>query len=82
GTVGTWSMEAAWGLPVLGGRFTGSPHLGFGHSANSREWTLGWRVAPESSGARDVSFGLKAVRRESRGEATRHAAGFEMSVRW
>ncbi|MYG67904.1 MAG: hypothetical protein F4206_14435, partial [Gammaproteobacteria bacterium] len=82
GTGGTWGMEAAWGLPVLGGRFTGSPHAGFGYSENSREWTFGWRVAPESSGARDVSFGLKAVRQESRGEAPRHAIGLEMSLRW
>ncbi|MYB34447.1 MAG: hypothetical protein F4X92_04890, partial [Gammaproteobacteria bacterium] len=45
-----WAVEAAWGLPVLGGRFTGSPHAGFGLAGNVRDWTIGWRLAPEAAG--------------------------------
>ncbi|MDE0713577.1 MAG: hypothetical protein OXI10_01730, partial [Gammaproteobacteria bacterium] len=69
-------------LPVLGGRFTGSPHVGFGLGAAAREYTIGWWLTPEAASAPDVTFGLKAVRREGRGEAPRHAAGVEMSIRW
>ncbi len=77
-----WAMEAAYGLPVLGGRFTGSPHVGFGLATAARDYTIGWRLTPEAASAPDVSFGLKATRRESDGAAPEHTAGFEATLRW
>ena len=77
-----WAMEAAWGLPVLGGRFTGSPHVGFGLATAARDYTIGWRLTPEAATAPDVSFGLKATRRESDGAEPEHTAGFEATLRW
>ncbi|MYA90705.1 MAG: hypothetical protein F4Y10_02745 [Synechococcus sp. SB0663_bin_10] len=82
GTGNRWKLEVAYGLPVLGGRFMGSPHAGFSHSADARDWTVGWRLVPESSGAPDVSFGPKAVRREAAGESPKHVLGFEFTGRW
>ncbi|MCY4429983.1 MAG: autotransporter outer membrane beta-barrel domain-containing protein [Rhodospirillales bacterium] len=77
-----WSAEAAYGLPAFGGRFTGSPHVGFGLATGARDYSLGWRLAPEAANAPDLSFGLKATRRESDSAAPEHTIGFEATARW
>ena len=77
-----WEAEAAWGFPAFSGRFTGSPHMGLGLAASSRDWSLGWRLTPEAGRAPDLSFGLKAERRESDGTVPEHAVGVEAVVRW
>ena len=76
-----WSMEAAYGLPAFGGRFTGSPHVGFGLATGARDYTLGWRWAP-ARGAPDLAFGLRATRRESDAAAPEHTVGFEVRMTW
>ena len=76
-----WTAEAAYGLPAFGGRYTGSPHAGLGLSPDARDYTLGWRWTPARS-APDLTFGVKATRRESDGAAPEHALGFEASARW
>ncbi|MYE00496.1 MAG: hypothetical protein F4Y03_04345 [Alphaproteobacteria bacterium] len=75
-------MEAAWGLPVLGNRFTGSPWMGLGLAAGARDYSLGWRLTPEAATAPDVSFGLKATRRESDTADPEHSVGIEVGARW
>ncbi|MDE0223242.1 MAG: hypothetical protein OXJ90_28535, partial [Spirochaetaceae bacterium] len=80
--VSRWSMEAAYGLPAFGGRFTSSPYMGFGLAAGARDYTLGWRLAPEAANAPDLSFGLHATRRESDAAAPEHTVGVEASLRW
>ena len=78
-----WAAEVAYGLPAFGGRFTGSPHVGFGLATGARDYSLGWRLAPEANAnAPDISFGLKATRRESDWGEPEHALGVEMSLRW
>ena len=77
-----WSLEAAYGFPAFGGRFTGSPHVGLGLATGARDYTLGWRLAPEAATAPDVSFGLKATRRESDTAAPEHMVGFEVRATW
>ena len=76
-----WVAEAAYGLPVLGGRFTGSPHIGLGLATGARDYTLGWRLTPTID-APDLSFGVRALRRESDLTAPEHAVGFEATARW
>ena len=76
-----WALEAAYGLPVLGGRFTGSPHVGLGLATGTRDYTLGWRWTPEAR-APGLAFGLTATRRESDTAAPEHALGFEATARW
>ena len=54
---GRLALEAAWGLPVFGGGFTGSPHVGYGLSDAGRDYSLGWRLAPAgSAGAGTLSL--------------------------
>ena len=77
-----WGMEAAWGLPVLGGRFTGSPYMGLGLATGARDYSLGWRLAPEAATAPGLSFGLRATRRESDTAPAEHTVGVELSASW
>ena len=77
-----WALEAAYGLPAFGGRWTGSPHAGFGLSTGTRDYSLGWRLAPEAANAPDLSFGVKATRRESDVQAAEHTFGVELTARW
>ena len=77
-----WALEAAYGLPVFGDRFTGSPHVGFGLSTGARDYSLGWRLTPEAATAPDLSFGVKATRRESDTAEAEHTVGFEAVARW
>ena len=77
-----WTMEAAYGVPAFGGRFTGSPHAGFGLATGTRDWTLGWRLTPEGRTAPDLSFGVKAVRRESDAAPPEHTLGVELRAAW
>ena len=77
-----WAMEAAWGLPALGGRFTGSPYMGLGLATGARDYSLGWRLAPEAATAPGLSFGLRATRRESDTASPEHVLGIEATARW
>ena len=78
-----WTAEAAWGLPAFGGRFTTSPHVGLGLATGARDYTLGWRfTAAAGANAPDLSFGVKATRREGEGTAPAHAVGVELGARW
>ena len=77
-----WAMEAAWGLPALGGRFTGSPYMGLGLATGARDYSLGWRLTPEAATAPGLSFGLRATRRESGSAAPEHILGIEATARW
>ena len=77
-----WTAEAAYGFPAFGGRFTASPHAGLGLATGARDYTLGWRLTPEAATAPDLSFGLKAVRRESDTADAEHTVGVEVRATW
>ena len=77
-----WALEAAYGLPAFGGRWTGSPHVGLGLATGARDYSLGWRLTPEAASAPDLSFGVRASRRESDTAEPEHRVGFEATVRW
>ena len=77
-----WAMEAAWGFPAFGGRFVGSPHVGLGLATGARDYSVGWRLTPEAATAPDLSFGLRATRRESDTAEAEHTVGFELTARW
>ena len=64
-----------------GRRFTGSPHVGFGVATDTRDYSVGWRLAPARS-APDLSFGVKAARRERDAAQPEHSVGFEVGGRW
>ncbi len=77
-----WAMEAAWGFPAFDGRFTGSPHMGLGLATGGRDYSVGWRLTPEAAAAPNLSFGLRATRRESDNAAPEHTVGVEIAATW
>ena len=77
-----WTMEAAWGVPVLKGRFTGSPHAGLGLAPGARDYRLGWRLTPQAATAPDLSLGVTATHRESDTTDPEHRVGVEATIRW
>ena len=86
-----WRAEAAWGFPAFSGRFTGSPHVGLGLATGARDYSVGWRLTPAApstgsgqanANAPDISFGLKATRRENDWTEPEHSVGFEAIARW
>ena len=43
--------EAGYGVPLFGGRFTGTPNLGLGFGdGGTRDWRIGWRLTPTVRG--------------------------------
>lgn len=70
--------QAAWGFSALSGSYIGSPHMGLGLVTAVRDWSLGGRLVPEAANAPDVSFGLKATRRESDTARPEHTVGIEV----
>ena len=65
--------RVGYGLPVFGGRFTGTPEFGLGLSDGNRDYRIGWRLTPVGGGFGPfASFGItmEAARKvASRGEA-------------
>ncbi|MCY4157317.1 MAG: autotransporter outer membrane beta-barrel domain-containing protein, partial [Gammaproteobacteria bacterium] len=57
--------EIGWGLPLLGGRFAGTPFLLHGAQDGGSLQTLGWRMEPLDLGgkAMDMSMSFKLMRR-------------------
>ncbi|MDE0695455.1 MAG: hypothetical protein OXH76_06425, partial [Boseongicola sp.] len=76
------SFEAAYGLSVFGGRFTGTPHAGCGFSGEAHDCNVGWRLTPETRSAPDVSIGAKATRSESGAGDPESVFGIELNARW
>ena len=82
-TAARWTAEAAYGFPAFSGRFTGTPHVGLGLATGVRDYSVGWRLTPAANAnAPDVSFGLKATRRENDWTEPEHTVGFEATARW
>ena len=82
-TTSRWTVEAAYGFPAFGGRFTGSPHAGLGLATGSRGWTLGWRLKPAANAdAPDLGLGLTATRRESEGATDEHRVAVQVGMSW
>ena len=79
-----WTAEAAWGLPAFGGLFTAGPHVGYGTTSTARDYTLGWKLEPSRARSEesDLSFGVKATRRESGSAEPDHGVGIELRATW
>ncbi len=72
--------EAGWGFAAFGGRFTGTPHLGFGlGDTTGRDYKLGWRL---TSAGRGFELGLEATRRENADDDPEHGAMLRGAIRW
>ena len=73
-----------YGLPMSGGRLTGTPNVGYGLSGGgARDWRLGWRLTPAARGGLGFEMSLDATRGEPAGAGpVEHAVMLTGSVRW
>ena len=75
--------EFGYGLPVLGGGFTGTPNVGFGMSETARDYRIGWRLTPAAANASGFEVNLDAVRREVANDDTaEHGVMLRSLFRW
>ena len=75
--------EFGYGLPVLGGGFTGTPNVGFGMSETARDYRIGWRLTPAAPNASGFEVNLDAVRREpANGNEVDNAVVLRGAIAW
>ncbi|MCY4141082.1 MAG: fibronectin type III domain-containing protein [Rhodobacteraceae bacterium] len=76
--------EIGYGLPAFGGRFTGTPNLGFALSdGGARDWRVGWRLTPAVPGDSGFEVSLDATRHEpAGGSAPDHGVMLHATARW
>ena len=86
GTGRLWSARDAtvgYGMPVLGGGFTGTPEFGLGVSESGRDWRLGWRLGLAGSGRDAFGLGVQATRRVPTDDgASETRFGMTATIRW
>ena len=73
--------EMGYGMPLFGGRFTGTPNLGFELAdGGARDWRVGWRLASAGGG---FEVKLDVARRETASaDDAEHRVMLRGSVRW
>ena len=76
--------EAGYGLPLFGGRLTGTPNVGLGLAdGGARDWRLGWRLTSAVPSAPDFELNLDATRRETANDdGAAHGVMLTGAVRW
>ena len=81
---GQLTAEAAYGFPILGGRFTGAPWVGAGLLGPGRDYRIGYRISPASLSGSHVRVGIEGMRRENGGgrAETEHAIGVRFGLGW
>ena len=75
--------ELGYGMALLGDRFTGTPHVGFGFSQAAREYRMGWRLAPAAGDDIGFEIRLDATRREAANDnGAEHGVMLRSLIRW
>ena len=76
--------QAGYGLPLFGGRLTGTPNAGLGLAdGGARDWRLGWRLTPAVPGDSAFEVNLDATRHEAANdEGAAHGVMLTGTVRW
>ena len=84
-SAGRRRLEArvGYGVSAIGGRFTGTPELGFGVSESGRDYRLGWRLTPAGGNAGAFEFSVEATRREAANDdGSEHGVSLRATIRW
>ena len=75
--------ELGYGMALLGDRFTGTPHVGFGFSDAAREYRMGWRLTPAAGDDLGFEVRLDATRREAANDnGAEHGVMLRSLIRW
>ena len=76
-----WTAEAAYGLSLHDGRFTGSPHVSLTIGETDRETTVGWRWTPAGDHT-DLAVGVRATRTDRENSPPDNTIVLETTIRW
>ena len=81
---GQLSAEAAYGFPILGGRFTGAPWVGAGVLESGRDYRVGYRISRTGLSGSGMQAGIEGLRRENGGSdaEAEHAIGLRLGLGW
>ena len=81
---GQLTAEAAYGFPILGGRFTGAPWVGAGLLESGRDYRVGYRISPVGQFGSHMQIGIEGMRRENDyGDAVaEYAIGLRFALGW
>ncbi len=82
---GALDLRVGYGFGHFGGRFTGTPNLGFGTSdGGGREVRVGWRLTPAVRGYAGFEVNVDATRREAANgnEPPAHGGMLTGAIRW
>ncbi len=77
--------RVGYGMALFGGRFTGTPNLGFGLSdGGARDYRLGWRLNSAVPGDTGFEVSLDATRHEAANDNAppEHGVMLRSSIRW
>ena len=77
-------LRLGYGFSAFEDRFTATPEIGLGLSDSHREYSLGWRLGLDRSGANALELRIEATRRESANDNAdpEHGIGFKLTARW
>ncbi len=79
----TLEAKAGYGMPVLQGRFIGTPWLGFSQSEDSETLRAGWTLARRARDGRAMELGLEGTQANNHaGARTEHAMLVRVTARW
>ena len=79
---GQLTTEAAYGMPLLGGRFTGAPWIGAGVLEHQRDYRVGYRVSPARQSGSDISVDVEGLRRHHVDGQAEQAIRVRFAMRW
>ena len=74
-------LEAAYGVPVLSGRFIAGPKAAMSHSTTARDYSIGWNLV-SARRYEDISLQITALRSESHDRTPEHGISLGINARW
>ena len=79
---GQLNAEAAFGLPILGGRFTGAPWIGAGVLEHQRDYRIGYRVSPARQSVSNIHVDVEGLQRHYVDGQAEQAIRVRFARRW
>ena len=81
---GQLTAEAAYGFPILGGRFTGAPWVGAGLLKSGSDYRVGYRISPAGQFGSHMQVGIEGMRRDNTYDdvVTEHAIHLRLALGW
>ena len=79
---GQLTAEAAYGSPILGGRFTGTPWVAAAILEHQRTYKVGYRVSPGNRSASGIRVNVEGLQRRTLDGKAERAIHMRLAARW